>query len=188
MERAAICLLLLSVKLIHSEISTRILSSLELFQSLDHKVLDVMSESIIIAITKLMENNSHSISNINGWPIIFNLLEKCLLRYPNILTIEKVFNGRGYRPYVSSLKGHLGHTLGASAALELIVCLEMIRRGCLVPTKNLEHPDPKCGDINYLQEFKSVRPKLIMKDSFAFGGINSILLLRSYEDGNERNI
>ncbi len=100
------------------------------------------------------------------------------------IALEKVFNGRGYHPYVSSLKGHLGHTLGASAALEMIVCLEMMKRGRLVPTKNLDHPDPKCGDINYLREYKAMKSHLIMKDSFAFGGINSILLLRSYEHGN----
>lgn len=97
------------------------------------------------------------------------------------IALEKVFDTKGYHPYVSSLKGHLGHTLGASAALELIVCLQMIHKGRLVPTKNLQNPDPKCGDINYLKEFKAVQPNLIMKDSFAFGGINSILLLRSYE-------
>jgi 3-oxoacyl-[acyl-carrier-protein] synthase II len=101
------------------------------------------------------------------------------------IALENVFNAKGYNPYVSSLKGHLGHTLGASAALELIVCLEMIKKGCLVPTKNLKNPDPKCGNINYLQEFKTVKPNLIMKDSFAFGGINSILLLRSYDNGDE---
>ncbi|MGE5530332.1 MAG: beta-ketoacyl-[acyl-carrier-protein] synthase family protein [Patescibacteria group bacterium] len=96
-------------------------------------------------------------------------------------SLEAVFNPTGNRPYVSSLKGHLGHTLGASAALETILCLEMIEKGRLVPTKNLDNLDPHCGEINYLMEFKEIRSKLIMKDSFAFGGINSILLLRSYE-------
>ncbi len=101
------------------------------------------------------------------------------------LAIETVFNSKGYHPYVSSLKGHLGHTLGASAALELIVCLEMIQKGSLVPTKNLVNPDPGCGKINYLQEYKTIQPRLIMKNSFAFGGINSILLLRSYKNGEK---
>ncbi|HEX2954392.1 MAG TPA: beta-ketoacyl-[acyl-carrier-protein] synthase family protein [Bacillota bacterium] len=101
------------------------------------------------------------------------------------LALEKVFGEMKLRPYVSSLKGHLGHTLGASAALELILCLEMIRKKCLVPTKNLQIPDPNCGDLNYLREFKLAEPNLIMKDSFAFGGINSILLLRSYDNGDE---
>jgi 3-oxoacyl-[acyl-carrier-protein] synthase II len=99
------------------------------------------------------------------------------------IALEKVFTTRGCQPYVSSLKGHLGHTLGASAALELIVCLEMLEKGRLVPTKNLQNPDPKCGSINYLTDFKNTKPRLIMKDSFAFGGINSILLLRSYANG-----
>lgn len=101
------------------------------------------------------------------------------------LALERVFTAKGRLPYVSSLKGHLGHTLGASAALEMILCLEMIRKGCLVPTKNLKSPDLKCGDINYLKEYKKCNPRVIMKNSFAFGGINSILLLRSYEDGHE---
>ncbi len=99
------------------------------------------------------------------------------------IALENVFNKKGCSPYVSSLKGHLGHTLGASAALELIVCLEMIKEGRLVPTKNLKNPDPKCGIINYLKEFKQAKPNLIMKNSFAFGGINSIILLRSYDNG-----
>lgn len=101
------------------------------------------------------------------------------------IALEKVFIKKGLAPYVSSLKGHLGHTLGASAALELIVCLEMIKKGCLIPTKNLKNPDPKCGNINYLKEFKKVKPNLIMKNSFAFGGINSIILLRSYDNEYE---
>lgn len=99
--------------------------------------------------------------------------------------LEKVFSAKGLNPYVSSLKGHLGHTLGASASLELILCLEMIAKGRLIPTKNLDTPDPKCGKINYLQEYKNIRPKLIMKNSIAFGGINSIILLRSYANGDE---
>ena len=99
--------------------------------------------------------------------------------------IESVFNAKGYNPYISSLKGHIGHTLGASGALELIVCLEMMERGRLVPTKNLENPDENCGKINYLRDFKDIKPRLIMKDSFAFGGINSILLLRSYNNGSK---
>jgi len=98
--------------------------------------------------------------------------------------IESVFNAKGYNPYISSLKGHIGHTLGASGALELIVCLEMMERGRLVPTKNLDNIDENCGKINYLREFKDIKPRLIMKDSFAFGGINSILLLRSYDNGS----
>ncbi len=98
--------------------------------------------------------------------------------------LEQVFNARGYNPYVSSLKGHIGHTLGASAALELIMCIQMIKKGRLVPTKNLITPDENCGKINYLQNFIDFKPGLIMKDSFAFGGINSILLLRSYNNGD----
>ncbi len=94
--------------------------------------------------------------------------------------IEKVFDAHGHHPYVSSLKGHIGHTLGASAALEMIACVDMMEKERLVPTLNLKNPDPECGRINYLTEFAPKKADLIMKNSFAFGGINSILLLRRY--------
>lgn len=146
----------------------------------------VTEKELIVGIEKLFLETGTSPSevdyiNAHGTGTILGDSEESL-------ALEKVFNNKGYNPFVSSLKGHLGHTLGASAALELIVCLEMISKECLVPTKNLKNPDPKCGSINYLMEFKNVRPRLIMKDSFAFGGINSILLLRSYDNGDERNI
>ncbi len=90
--------------------------------------------------------------------------------------IEAFFNERGLNPYVSSLKGHIGHTLGASASLELIMCLKMMEKGRLIPTRNLKNPDENCGDINYILDFVDFETQLIMKNSFAFGGVNSILL------------
>lgn len=94
--------------------------------------------------------------------------------------IEKVFDANGHHPYVSSLKGHIGHTLGASAALEMIASVDMMEKNRLIPTLNLKNPDPACGNINYLTDFVDKKADLIMKNSFAFGGINSILLLRRY--------
>jgi len=99
--------------------------------------------------------------------------------------IESFFKSRSLNPYVSSLKGHIGHTLGASASLELIVCLKMMEKGRLIPTKNLLNPDENCGDLNYLMDFVDFKPNLIMKNSFAFGGINTILLLRRYSYGQK---
>ncbi len=152
------------------------------FSSGEH-MTRVTEEELIAGIERLLSESGISPSeidyiNAHGTGTVLGDCEESK-------ALETVFNGKGYNPYVSSLKGHIGHTLGASAALELIVCLKMLEKGRLVPTKNLKNPDENCGKINYLREFIDIKPNLIMKDSFAFGGINSILLLRRYDNGNK---
>ncbi|RKX43495.1 MAG: beta-ketoacyl-[acyl-carrier-protein] synthase family protein [Verrucomicrobia bacterium] len=79
---------------------------------------------------------------------------------------------------VSSLKGHMGHTLGASGAIELIASLEMMKRGIVYPTLNLENIDPECGGIHHVVQPLEKRIDIIVKNSFAFGGINAALVCR----------
>ena len=79
---------------------------------------------------------------------------------------------------VSSLKGHLGHTMAASGSLELIASLLMQEHGVLLPTRNLETPGFECGGVNLLTQDLRHSPEIIMKNSFAFGGVNSSLILR----------
>jgi 3-oxoacyl-[acyl-carrier-protein] synthase II len=79
---------------------------------------------------------------------------------------------------VSSLKGHLGHTLGASGALELIACLAMMEHGVVTPTRNLERCAPECEGLWHVQRPEQRRLEIVLKNSFAFGGINACLVLR----------
>lgn len=79
---------------------------------------------------------------------------------------------------VSSLKGHMGHTLGASGAIELIASLEMMKRGVVYPTLNLENIDPECGGIQHVFQPLEKPIDTIIKNSFAFGGINAALVCR----------
>jgi 3-oxoacyl-[acyl-carrier-protein] synthase II len=83
---------------------------------------------------------------------------------------------------VSSFKGHLGHTMAASGALESIALVEMINRGCLIPTLNLENIDDACGNIRHICELEITRIKTAIKNNFALGGINSSLVIRRYKD------
>ena len=80
---------------------------------------------------------------------------------------------------VSSLKGNLGHTLGASGPIELIATLLMMRDGVVFPTLNLQNPAPDCGDLNHVTTPLRKPLNLIVKNSFAFGGINSALVCRN---------
>ncbi|GAB4554769.1 MAG: beta-ketoacyl-ACP synthase [Geothermobacteraceae bacterium] len=88
----------------------------------------------------------------------------------------------GKKTPVSSLKGHLGHTMAASGSLELIATLQMLRRGILIPTLNLENPDPRCGDLNLLTEVTNTTAHTAIKNSFALGGIDSTLVIRSFHE------
>jgi len=81
---------------------------------------------------------------------------------------------------VSSLKGHMGHTLGASGAIELIASLEMMKQGIVYPTLNLENVDPECSGIRHVFQPLGKPVNTIVKNSFAFGGINAALVCRKY--------
>lgn len=89
--------------------------------------------------------------------------------------IEMLF---GRNTPVSSLKGHMGHTMAASGALETIACVAMLRAETFLPTRNLTTPDPRCGAINLLQNPVAASGGLIVKNSFALGGVNCSLVLR----------
>lgn len=78
---------------------------------------------------------------------------------------------------VSSLKGYLGHTLGASGAIELTACLAMMERGIVMPTRNLEHPAAECAGLFHVLRPERRRLDVVLKNSFAFGGINASLVL-----------
>ncbi|MCK5257077.1 MAG: beta-ketoacyl-ACP synthase II, partial [Deltaproteobacteria bacterium] len=68
---------------------------------------------------------------------------------------------------VSSFKGHIGHTLGAAGALETIILVEMMRRQEVVPTLNLDNPDPHCNSMNLPREIEAQRIDTVMKNNFA---------------------
>ena len=96
--------------------------------------------------------------------------------------IKRVLGEHAYNVNISSTKSMLGHLLGAAGAIEAIVCLKAIGDGVIPPTINLDNPDPAC-DLNYTP----LRPvqadvAVTMSNSFGFGGHNSCLMLRRFEE------
>lgn len=79
---------------------------------------------------------------------------------------------------VSCLKGHIGHTLGASGAIELIASLIMMDKGIIYPTFNLDEIAPDCEGINHVMKPVEKGINKILKNCFAFGGINAALVCR----------
>lgn len=83
---------------------------------------------------------------------------------------------------VSSLKGHLGHSLGACGALEAWMTLGMLREGWIAPTLNLERVDPACAELDYVQGAAREAPlEIVVSNNSAFGGINTSLVFRRFE-------
>ena len=92
----------------------------------------------------------------------------------------EVFGGR---TPISSLKSYMGHTLGACGALEAWMSVEMMRGGWFAPTINLRNVDPRCGDLDFVREGgRSLQTDIVMSNNFAFGGINTSLILRRWPD------
>lgn len=89
---------------------------------------------------------------------------------------EQVF---GTRMPISSLKSYIGHTLGACGAIEAWLTIEMLLNGWYAPTVNLKEPDPACAALNYIMgEGARLDNEFVMSNNFAFGGINTSLILK----------
>jgi 3-oxoacyl-[acyl-carrier-protein] synthase II len=79
---------------------------------------------------------------------------------------------------VSSLKGYIGHTLGASGAIELAASLSMMERGVIYPTLNLDTVSSECKGIHHVMQPQQKQIRTVLKNGFAFGGINAALVCR----------
>ena len=94
------------------------------------------------------------------------------------MIIKKVFGKRAYQIPVSATKSMIGHLIGAAGSVELIATILAMENSVIPPTINYEKPDPEC-DLDYVPN--TARPQKIrtaMKNSFGFGGKNSILIVR----------
>jgi 3-oxoacyl-[acyl-carrier-protein] synthase II len=93
--------------------------------------------------------------------------------------IRSVFGRHAYSLAVSSTKSLLGHLLGASGAVELIVCVETIKKSIIPPTANLEHVDERCdAKINFVPlKAQHQKVNVALSNSLGFGGHNACLVI-----------
>src|SRR3954468_7714764 len=95
--------------------------------------------------------------------------------------MKLVFGPQAERLQISSTKSQLGHLLGASGGVELIISALTIDRGVIPPTINLDHPGEGC-DLDYVPNVaREARVDHVMSNSFGFGGHNASLLIGRYE-------
>jgi len=97
--------------------------------------------------------------------------------------IRAVFGEHAYRLAVSSTKSCLGHSLGATGAIELIICAKVINESIIPPTINLENQDPDCDPRMDFVPLKARERKvdITLSNSLGFGGHNACLIIGKAE-------
>jgi len=90
--------------------------------------------------------------------------------------LRRVLGARAGTVPVNSIKGALGHTMGAAATLEAIMCLLASRDGVVPGTAGYEEPDPAC-DLDVRGDARAGRPRVSLSTSLGFGGCNAALVL-----------
>ena len=98
----------------------------------------------------------------------------------DIMESHATYNVLGSKP-IHSLKSYTGHSLGACGGFELWAAIEMMREEQFAPTLNLDKIDPSCAELDYLcSDYRSISTDLLMSNNFAFGGINTSLIVRRW--------
>ena len=94
--------------------------------------------------------------------------------------IKAALGEAAYRVPVSSTKSMTGHMMGATGALEAIICVQAIRTGRIPPTIHYETPDPAC-DLDYVPNVaRAAKVEVALSNAFGFGGHNSVLAIRRF--------
>ena len=98
-----------------------------------------------------------------------------------VQAVKELFGDHAFEMIVGSTKSMTGHLLGAAGGLEAAFCVRALETGVVPPTINVENQDPEC-DLNCAPNEKVVRDvKVVMSNSFGFGGHNVSLALGKYD-------
>ena len=94
--------------------------------------------------------------------------------------IKAVFGDHAHKMKLSSTKGALGHSLGASGGIEAVISCKTIQASLIAPTINYSTPDPEC-DLDYTpNQAAKCEVNVAMSNSFGFGGHNACIVFRKY--------
>ncbi|HYM51626.1 MAG TPA: beta-ketoacyl-ACP synthase II [Candidatus Limnocylindrales bacterium] len=97
------------------------------------------------------------------------------------LAIHRVFGPHADRLAVSSTKSMTGHMMGASGAVEAVVCCLTLRDQVIAPTINLQNRDPEC-DLDYVPHTaRKAKVEVALSNSFGLGGHNASVIVAQYQ-------
>lgn len=101
------------------------------------------------------------------------------------IAVQHIFGSKSENPNlrVSSTKSMHGHLLGASGAVESVVCVKAINENIVPPTINLDNQDEAVADLNYVpHKAQKHDVHYALSNSFGFGGQNSTLIFKEFDE------
>ena len=99
------------------------------------------------------------------------------------VAIKEAFGQSAYQIPISATKSITGHLIGAAGGVEAIAVMMTFEKGIIHPTINYEFPDPDC-DLDYVpNQARKKDVRVALSISAGFGGVNSAILFRKFEDG-----
>jgi len=94
------------------------------------------------------------------------------------LALKELLGGKENCPPMSSIKGQIGHCLGAAGGIEAVTCLMAMRDNIIPPTINYTTPDENC-DLDYVpNKAREAKLNIVMSNSFGFGGTNGVVIFK----------
>jgi len=98
----------------------------------------------------------------------------------DVIEAQAIHAVYGDGPFVTGLKGYMGHTMGSCGVIETILTLYMMQDGFIAPTLNLEESDERCAMIRHTLHLQEQPIRFASIQNFAFGGVNTNLLIKRF--------
>jgi 3-oxoacyl-[acyl-carrier-protein] synthase II len=146
---------------------------------------DITGKGAALAMEKALAKSNISYNKINyinahGTGTVYNDLMETR-------AIKKVFLTNAYKIPISSTKSMVGHTLGASGAIEAITSVLAIKNQFIPPTINYQTPDPQC-DLDYVpNQPRNQTIQYALSNNFGFGGINCSVVFGKYTPESKKH-
>ena len=96
--------------------------------------------------------------------------------------VKIAFGDASKKVMMSSIKGNIGHLLGGAGGIESIACIKAIEKSFVPPTINYQVPDEECDLDIVPNEPRKIDIKYAMSNSLGFGGHNSSIIFKKYEE------
>ncbi|WP_286820814.1 beta-ketoacyl-[acyl-carrier-protein] synthase family protein, partial [Desulfobacter sp. UBA2225] len=119
-------------------------------------------------------------AQIAGRDVDFISAHATATRQGDTIEAKAIHNVYGEKTRVTALKSYMGHTIAACGAIETIITLMMMKHGFIPATLNLDTVDESCAMINHTRQLLEEKIHTASVQNFAFGGVNTALILRKF--------
>jgi 3-oxoacyl-[acyl-carrier-protein] synthase II len=121
-------------------------------------------------------------ANINADEVDFVSAHATGTKMGDVIEAQAIYEAYGNKPRVVGLKSYMGHTMGSCGAIETIIALYLMEEGVIVPTLNLNEVDERCAMLNHVMKVDAYPIRIAAVQNFAFGGVNTSLLIKRWQD------